>query len=413
MTGTAGPGPAIGDVPGWDGPVVVGVDDSAHARRAVAWAAEEAVRAGAPLRLVAASGLAGEHLPGRAGRRRALDRALDRARAVAEEVLAAAVGADGAGGSGGPSGATVAVETAVRSGTPVPVLAEESGRARLVVLGDRGAGRVEGLLAGSVAMGLIGRAECPVVVVRGASSTRPPGSPDGATGPGRRPGDHDRRTGAFPAGYGRRRAEAVIMDVVGPPESSARPSGGHDPGGPDRITDRPVVVGVDGTPASAAAAAFALRAAADRGVALLAVHADPDRPPGADGRASGRETAGGREHLAPEHRGAALANPHGVPVQMVFAPGRAARLLLAASHRARLVVVGSRGRGELAGLLRGSVGSVLVHRAGCPVVVLGPRCRPGPVVGTNVPITGAPGHCPPAGPSGSVGATEVEERSWT
>ncbi|MCX6463084.1 MAG: universal stress protein [Pseudonocardiales bacterium] len=355
VTGTAGPGPAVGEVPGWDGPVVVGVDDSAHARRAVAWAAEEAVRAGAPLRLVAVSGLAGEHLPGRAGRRRALDRALDRARAVAEEVLAGAAGADGADGAGGPSGATVAVETAVRSGTPVPVLAEESGRARLVVLGDRGAGRVEGLLAGSVAMGLIGRAECPVVVVRGASSTGPPWSPD-------------------------------------------------------RITDRPVVVGVDGTPASAAAAAFALRAAADRGVALLAVHADPDRPPGPDGPACGRETAEVREHLAPERRGAALANPQGVPVRMVFAPGRAARLLLAASHRARLVVVGSRGRGELAGLLRGSVGSVLVHRAGCPVVVLGPRCRPGPVVGTNVPITRAPGHCPQAGPSGSVGATEVEER---
>lgn len=361
VTGTAGPGPAVGDVPGWDGPVVVGVDDSAHARRAVAWAAEEAVRAGAPLRLVAVSGLAGEHLPGRAGRRRALDRALDRARAVAEEVLAGAAGADGADGAGGPSGATVAVETAVRSGTPVPVLAEESGRARLVVLGDRGAGRVEGLLAGSVAMGLIGRAECPVVVVRGASSTGPSGSPGG--------------------------------------------------GEPD--PDRPVVVGVDGTPASAAAAAFAVRAAADRGVALVAVHADPESPPGADGPAPGRETAEVREQLAPGRRGAALANPHGVPVQMVFAPGRAARLLLAASHRARLVVVGSRGRGELAGLLRGSVGSVLVHRAGCPVVVLGPRCRPGSVVGTNVPITGAPGHCPPAGPSGSLGATEVEERSWT
>ena len=359
-SGTGGSGTG-GTGSGWDGPVVVGVDDSAHARRAVAWAAQEAARAGAPLRLVAVSGLAGEHLPGRAGRWQALERALDRARVVADGVSAAAAGGPGAGGpgtggAGGSAGAAVAVESEVRAGAPVPVLADESRRARLVVLGDRGAGRVEGVLAGSVAMGLLGRAECPVAVVRG-------------------------------------------------PEDRV----------PDRDRARPVVVGVDGTPASDAAAAFALRAAGGLGVALVAVHAVPDLPPGAAGvpAAPGGEASESPERRALERRVAALADAPGVEVHLVSAPGRAARRLLAESHRARLVVVGSRGRGELAGLLRGSVGSVLVHHAGCPVVVLGPRCRPLERVGTNVPITGDPGHCPPAGPSGSVGGVEVEERSWT
>ncbi|MGO4615427.1 universal stress protein [Nocardia sp. 2YAB30] len=51
--------------------------------------------------------------------------------------------------------------------------------------------------------------------------------------------------------------------------------------------------------------------------------------------------------------------------------------LLEWSRAARLLVVGSRGRGVLAGMLLGPTGSMLVHRAECPVMVVHPPDRTG------------------------------------
>jgi nucleotide-binding universal stress UspA family protein len=295
-------------------PVVAGIDDTPHALHAARWAGAEAARLGVPLRLVAVTGLVGEHLPGRVARCRALERVLDRARAAAAEA-----GADRVG-------------TAVRSGIPVDVLAQESRAASLLVVGDRGAGRVEGLLAGSVAVGLLGRASCPVVVVRGA----------------------DRDAG--------------------------------------RQAGRPVVVGLDLSPASTAVLDAALDAAASRGVGLVVVHAVPDPPadptadPTADllvAPAAARSARAGTEHRVPAEQPAARAARRGVPVRSVTAAGRAAEVLLAEARDAQLVVVGSRGRGELAGLVRGSVSTVLVHRADCPVLVVGPLAA-----GSDVPRAG-------------------------
>jgi nucleotide-binding universal stress UspA family protein len=281
------------------GPVVVGIDDTGHAFRAARWAGAEAGRLGVPLRLVAATGLAGEHLPGRAGRQRGLEAVLARARVVAVEA--------GAG----------AVETAVRSGVPATVLAEESQAARLIVVGDRGASRLESVLAGSVAVALLRRSACPVVVVRG------------------------------------------------PERSPAQEAG------------RPVVVGLDVTPTAMTALDVALDAARSRGVGLVAVHTTPEPAAGptADllvAPAAAREVLDEADQRVIAEQVAARATRRGVPVRTVTGRGQTGAALLAEAGRAQLVVVGSRGRGELAGLVRGSVSTLLVHHAACPVVVVGP-----------------------------------------
>ena len=191
-------------------------------------------------------------------------------------------------------------------GYPGAVLRSQSAEAQLVVLGDRGLGGFTGLLLGSVAIAVAALAECPVVVVRGPA-------PAPAEGP--------------------------------------------------------VVVGVDGSPTSEAAVAFAYEAAATRGVPLVAVHTwsdlmvDPTFAPLVDWDAvKGHE----REVLAERLAGWGEKYPD-VRVQRVVAHDRPARALLEQAAGAQLVVVGTRGRGGLAGLLLGSVSHSLVHHAPCPV----------------------------------------------
>jgi nucleotide-binding universal stress UspA family protein len=60
------------------------------------------------------------------------------------------------------------VRTLVREGVPLPELlqAVKAGRAHVLVVGARGAGRMRGLLLGSVAQGAVERADVPVLVVR-------------------------------------------------------------------------------------------------------------------------------------------------------------------------------------------------------------------------------------------------------
>jgi len=278
-------------------PVVVGVDGSASAYRAVEWAAGEAHRRGVGLRLVRAfSWTTADHPTGWVARYR--DEMLDVSRRqVARAVRIAA-----------DTRPDVEAESQVAIGAPSEVLSSEARRAQLLVLGDRGLGEVAGLVLGSVAVSLAARGACPVVVVRGE------------------------RAGA----------------------------------------DGPVVVGVDGSPVSEAALAFAFDAAAARGVDLVAVHAwsptaiDEELASLVEWDAS-VESAVLAERLA----GWGQKYPQ-VAVRRTVVRDGAVRALVTASAGAQLVVVGSRGRGNAAGLLLGSVSHGVLHGAHCPVAVVRP-----------------------------------------
>ena len=286
--------------------VVVGVDGSESALEAVRWGAAEAARRNVTLRLVAAMAWNQDHVIGRIGlggdyrdiMLGAARRQLAEAAVVAEEVAAARP-----------------VEQQLVVGFPVPVLREESRRAHLLVLGDRGHGGVSCLLVGSVAVAMAAQAECPVILVRREE---------------------------------RRAAEEGA---------------------------RPVVVGVDGSQISEAALAFAFGAASARGVPLVAVHAwwDLVMDPGIAALLYDWEAVETDEHEVLAERLAGWSEKYpDVRVHRVVTHDRPAHALIEESQQAQLVVVGSRGRGAAAGLLLGSVSHAVLHRASCSVAVVRP-----------------------------------------
>jgi nucleotide-binding universal stress UspA family protein len=147
----------------------------------------------------------------------------------------------------------------------------------------------------------------------------------------------------------------------------------------------PVVVGVDGSPASGRAVAAGFDEANRRGAALVAVHALGDlEQTGLMPRRPHVMPAAGRAVLAEGLAGWPEKYPD-VPVSRITVADRSKPALLDWSRRARLVVVGRRGRGGFAGLPLGSTGRALVHHADCPVMVVpaAPRSgvNPGAVAG--------------------------------
>ncbi|MEZ0355141.1 universal stress protein [Mycobacterium sp. ENV421] len=203
----------------------------------------------------------------------------------------------------------VKVTTEIVSGSPIPTLADLSKDAQLIVVGCRGRGALARSLLGSVSTGLVHHAHCPVAII------------------------HDEDT------------------------LTARPS------------KAPVVVGVDGSPASEKALEIAYEQASLRGVELVAVHAWSDTGvfefPGLDWSAL-RSIA--EETLAERLAGWQERYPDVVVHRLVVAD-RPAQQLIEQSESAQLTVLGSHGRGGFAGMLLGSVSTAVVHGSRQPVIV--------------------------------------------
>jgi nucleotide-binding universal stress UspA family protein len=194
-------------------------------------------------------------------------------------------------------------------GHPAEVLIRAGSGAELLVVGTRGRHQAVGAVLGSIAQQVATHAAGPVVVVRG--------SPD--------------------------------------------PSGG-------------VLVGVDESPSADAALELAFIEAARWDCDVVAVRAieTPIGPPAVGLPPLLYDTAGTRRALAEAataHVAAAGQRHPQVPWEFHGIAGDAADVLCDRSRSARLVVVGSRGHGGFAGLLLGSVGLRLLHRADCPVLI--------------------------------------------
>ncbi|WP_225848815.1 universal stress protein [Streptomyces sp. HPF1205] len=136
---------------------------------------------------------------------------------------------------------------------------------------------------------------------------------------------------------------------------------------------KPLIVGIDGSDSSLAALDWALAEAARHGVPVKLVHgslwehyerAVPDfgsEPPA--------------EHLLAEHVVASAAQRAdkaalGVEVSTALAPAAPADALLRECADAFAVVVGTRGRGGITGMLLGSTSLQVAAHATCPVVVV-------------------------------------------
>ena len=270
-------------------PVVVGYDGSPSSRSALMLAAGEAVRRGRHLLVV-----------------HALETTWDQDRegtsrdplAQALHLVRPLISGDG-----------VAVRDGL--GAAADVLLTQAENADLLVVG-RGEPGLLGWFAGSVAVDVICRAHCPVIVVTD-------------------PGPHVAHDGPVVAGIDRISADVVLEAAF--LEADLRDS------------DLIVVhswsplhwLGPDG---------------------IETIHLD-------DELTQDQQERWLREVIAPFQ-----AKYPGVPVTEAPREGKAATLLAQSSGSASLLVVGTRGRGPVSGLLLGSVGQKLLRHALCPVMVV-------------------------------------------
>lgn len=138
---------------------------------------------------------------------------------------------------------------------------------------------------------------------------------------------------------------------------------------PEHITQQPpyFVVGVDGSPQSAAAVDFAFEEAALRGALLRALYVwHPPRHGVLDEDAAVQEC---RRLLSEAVAGRTGAHPD-VELRHEVVRGHPVRVLAEASEHSLGLIVGTHGHGGFTGMLMGSVSQGVLHHARCPVIVV-------------------------------------------
>lgn len=138
---------------------------------------------------------------------------------------------------------------------------------------------------------------------------------------------------------------------------------------------KPVVVGVDGSRAALAAAAWAAGEARRRGTGVRIVSVVPAGPTaGADWEAFPTDlaadfAAGGRAHAEAARAAVAEQDPE-LPVDPAAVAGWPAEVLVRESRGADRLVLGARALGELGGAVGSSTSEAVVAHARCPVAVI-------------------------------------------
>jgi nucleotide-binding universal stress UspA family protein len=204
------------------------------------------------------------------------------------------------------------VTTRLLQSTAVPALLGEAYDACVLVLGGRGPHGLRGRLSRSVSAQVAAHAPCPVVTIR---------------------------------------LPELLDACPSPPR---------------------VVVGVDSSASCTDAVGFAFQAACQRGVPLVAVHAWTPDPPGDFEAVAGPSALG--EALAGRIFDRALGRWQSafsaVSVHTVLVRGEPAHALIAQSHGAALLAIGTRGRGRVMKAVLGSVSDTVLRHCRCPLAII-------------------------------------------